>query len=531
MVMRLNGNRFVLNTPAADMHKRAEDAGWVQSMPASLRAGHPIYFTDTPYAALPLRLDGECTSDVHERLKPYAVNYRSSFAHEGTPCPSPAGTEFMPFQLGGIDYACKRTNSLIGDEMGVGKTIQAIGVANKLGVEVGLIVCPANVRLQWARELKKWSMLCKNKFKMSPWVINSSATGANPVRQWQIVSYDLLRRPELFAQLISQRFDLIVFDEAHMLKTVTSSRTRQALGCLSDPEHEALISRAARVVCLTGTPLPNRPREAYALMRHLCWDAIDYCSEEAFLNRYNPHAVINQRTFTRTSRLPELRARMRCDFMVRRLKADVLDQLPDKMYELAHVEDNGRIRKAVQAEKMLEIDVGNLDHINQDDWGAIATVRREMGEAMAPRVIEHVKALIDGGLDKVVLFGYHRGVLASYADALSGGLHINGATTPKARQAIVDRFIGDPEFKVLPGHLLSMGIGVDGLQKVCSHCVIAEPSWVPGENEQAISRLDRHGQKQAVMAQFLVAHDSLSEKILSTALDKLQATTETLDGV
>ena len=74
--------------------------------------------------------------------------------------------------------------------------------------------------------------------------------------------------------------------------------------------------------------------------------------------------------------------------------------------------------------------------------------------------------------------------------------------------------------RVMLGNIQSMGTGVDGLQEVATHCVLVEPTWTPGENQQAVDRLDRGGQKGHVQADFLVAPGSILEKILVSALEK-----------
>ena len=88
----------------------------------------------------------------------------------------------------------------------------------------------------------------------------------------------------------------------------------------------------------------------------------------------------------------------------------------------------------------------------------------------------------------------------------------------------------DPGCRVLLGQLPAAGTGIDGVQFACSHVVFAEASWTPGENEQFIDRLHRHGQKFAVLAQFLVAPGSLDERILGRAIEKLRDIHNTLDG-
>lgn len=489
--------------------QQAEALGFYHSIPASVREGRPIYYTENPYLAMLLYPLAE--GWAKDFLKPLWKRYHSSWAMDGPEVPSPDGMVYRPFQRGGIHYAASLQHSLIGDEMGVGKTCQAIGVGNLIGPGRKIVVCPANVRFQWEREISKWSLDCRRIH-----VITRSADGVSPFADWTIVSYDLLRSPKIRNALLRMGFALVVFDEVHKVKTITSGRTRATLGSLSEPFDQPLLSVCDRSVSLSGTPLPNKPKEFYALMRHTSWDLIDFTSEEDFgFMCLRPH---------------EIQARVRSSFMVRRLKREVLTQLPPVWYDVAFVGNNENIVKAVEAEKMLNLNVEDIETTFQsEDWGAISTARRMMGEAMAPEVVAHVKGLLEQ-IPKVVVFAHHREVLNYLAEHLSGGRQINGSTTPRRRQELIDEFQRDPDFRVLPGQIQSMGEGVDGLQNVCSWSVNAEPSWVPGENEQASARLDRMGQKEPVMSQLMVAENSLSATILQRSVAKLQNTHAVLDA-
>jgi SNF2 family DNA or RNA helicase len=162
--------------------------------------------------------------------------------------------------------------------------------------------------------------------------------------------------------------------------------------------------------------------------------------------------------------------------------------------------------------------------------GHIATLRREMGIATAPQAAEYVRTLLEGGVEKIVVFGWHIEVLTILQQKLMryGVVRIDGSTTGKARQAGVDSFITAPNIRVMLGNIQSMGVGVDGLQKVSQRCVLVEPSWTPGDNQQAIDRLDRGGQLGSVQADFLVPPGSIIEKILVAALKKAKIIHETL---
>ena len=355
--------------------------------------------------------------------------------------------------------------------------------------------------------------------------------GVSPFAHWTIISYNLLLNESIHSALLSTGFDMVIFDEAHYLKTVTSGRSQAALGSL-DGSKTGLIEVADRITCLTGTPLPNRPREAYNLARHIDWRSIDGLSEDGFIRRFNPSQSYKS-GFTEeyTSRAGELGARMRCNFMVRRLRREVLTQLPAEIHELVHLDTNTAMNKALRAERLLDIEPDELENASMETRGHIARVRHEMGIAKVPRCLEHIQGVLDADVPKIFIVCYHRAVinlilkkLADYQPAL-----IWGSQTPKKRDAEKARFIEDPKCRIMVGQLNAVAEALDGMQHVCWHGIFVEASWTPKDNDQVCGRLVRMGQTEAVVWQYLVAPEGLDEKILGTSIEKARTINHTLD--
>jgi signal recognition particle subunit SRP54 len=167
-------------------------------------------------------------------------------------------------------------------------------------------------------------------------------------------------------------------------------------------------------------------------------------------------------------------------------------------------------------------------------WGQISTLRREMGEAMAPRVLEHVKYVLDIlEMPKIGLFSHHRSVMNFFRESLNdyGVVEVKGGMTTTAKQNSVDEFIANPWKRIFSGQLEAAGFGIDGLQNVASHVILAEPAWTPGVNEQVIDRFHRDGQHNNVLAQFMVTEGSIAERILGTYIDKSHTIHSSLDKV
>lgn len=513
-----------------------KDHGFDLSIPAST-AESGTFFTKEPYAAA--TFSDIATPSALIQLQPVLTEITASwkdYSNANIACPS--DRELWGFQKSDIEYALRRKSTLIGDQPGLGKTPVAICFANELRAKRILVLCPAAVRLQWVKRIREWTTL---RWPYTVHTILVGRHGVHPNAEWTVASYDLARTEPIGRALAKTHYDLLILDEAHYLKTIDSKRTRAVFGGGLERQFEAFANCSERILGLTGTPLPNRPREAYTLSRGLCFDSIDFMSEECFSERFNPSIrgeKIDPRTGEtkvyideRTGRHAELQNRLRANFMTRHLKRDVMPQLKLPVYDLIQLEETGAVKQALEAESLLEIDPENLEGADVSTLGHIATVRLMMGVALAPQVADYVDMLIDGGEEKLVLFAWHVQVLDILQNRLEkhGVLRIDGSTGTAKRNHYIELFQVDKRYQIMLGNILAMGIGVDGLQNVSSHALIAEPDWVPGNNIQAFDRLDRGGQRQQVQGDIFVAPGSFAEKILASALRKGQTIHRTLD--
>lgn len=529
---------FILRVPRGTIEPKTlmEEHGLDFSETGS-NSGEAILFTREPYAGAAFY--SYATPRAQAQLIGLQTEIDKSWKRESTAhIACPGDQELWPFQRAGVEYALSRHNTLIGDQPGLGKTPMAICLANEMQAERILVLCPANIRLQWVKKIRAWTTM--------PWPyvvypILHGRHGVHPKANWTVVSYDLARTEAIGRALAKGWYDLVILDEAHYLKTIDSARTRAVFGGGEDRLFDALQTRADRLLGLTGTPLPNRPREAYTLARGLCFDSIDFMSEDSFSSRFNPSMkretpegkiYIDERS----GRHGELQARLRSNFMVRREKHGpngVMSQLKMPVYDIVHIEEDSAVKQALKAESMLGIDPENLEGADAAVLGHIAVVRRMMGVALAPHVADYVEMCLDGGEDKIVVFAHHVEVLDIICGRLAkyGCLRIDGRTSANNKERIVTEFQTNRSMRVVAGNMQSMGTGTDGLQDVCWHAIFGEVDWVPGTNQQGVDRLDRGLQGETVQADFLVAPGSFSERILASALRKNQVTHKALDRV
>jgi len=200
-------------------------------------------------------------------------------------------------------------------------------------------------------------------------------------------------------------------------------------------------------------------------------------------------------------------------FMLRRLKKDVMKDLPEKIYQkIIFDAPTKAIETLVKKEKA---------EFKEDMLGQFSTMRQEVGIAKLPMVIEHLQNLLEE-TDKVIVFAHHRKVLEELKRRLNdyNPVLLYGGLTAAQKQKTVDDFVTDRNKKIFLGQIDSAGVGVDGLQKVASTVVFAEISWVPGALKQAIDRCHRIGQENKVLVQFLMMKGGIDEQIYDGLCNK-----------
>jgi SWI/SNF-related matrix-associated actin-dependent regulator 1 of chromatin subfamily A len=522
-----NNQYYIIETEA----KKREVASMIslRAMVLSTSASNKeksVIFSDNPYSV------ADIENDI-EDLQPLTKAIASSQALGGTgTCKLPAGKALWPYQNAALDYVLERKGGLIASDMGLGKTPMAIAFCNEVEATRILVIVPAALRLQWAERIAEWATLPALKIA----TMMHTKNGIHPTAHYQIISYQAATNPAIIAALSKYQWDVLILDEVHNCKSIDAIRTRAIFGNGKGMfVHGKIKVPAISTYCkmklgLTGTPILNRPSEAYTLLRFFDHEAIDFISYETFKQKYNQQALMRSPSGRRfslesTSREQELQNRLRVHIMARHLKRDVMPQMQLPRYSVVRCENNGVVTTALEAESLLNLDIDKIESgaKDADVLGHIAEVRRIMGEALAPQIAEYAKVFLEGSTEKLVIFAWHVKVLDILQDALKlfGVERIDGSKSALTRKKSIDNFINSDSVRVLIGNMQSIGTGLDGLQNVCSHCFIAEPDWVPAQNEQAVSRLDRIGQKELVNVEIFVAPGSISEKILVRALKKI----------
>jgi len=428
--------------------------------------------------------------------------------------PAPAGLAYFEYQKAGIEFLASHSAALLADDPGLGKTIQVCGLLNlRPEIRSVLIVCPASVKYVWARELKRWLVHEWRAITIAGVTLDASA-------EVIVCNYDLLRKFD--AVLKGRRYDLLVLDEAHYIKTPGAQRTKAC---------KVLGTLAARKVLLTGTPVMNRPGELWSLLNFLdakAWGpffpfALRYCDARKGTFGWD---------FSGNSNLDELNDRLRTSgTMLRRRKADVLPQLPRVTRQIVPLPVDMTSVLEELTERLAELmgfDPDNppfeIDPV-RIPFELIAAIRRETGTAKARAALAFIADETEG-LDKIVVYAHHHDVLEALHEALIPSVLVTGRTPAKARARAVDCFQESRGVKYFIASITAMGVGITLTS--ASRVIFVEQSWTPAELEQAECRLHRIGQASAVLSQFLTVRDSIDEKILSAVVGKMRVIEEVL---
>lgn len=478
----------------------------------------------TPWAITAAKIAPSEPCVIEGLARAAEVIAKSNAIYSDFEVPAPAGLEYRPYQLAGVEFMRNRRAVLLGDEMGIGKTIQAIGLYNyhcanglKDKKPRVLIVCPATLKRNWLKEWNKWA-------------VRHQSIGIAEGRYWPgtditIINYDILSRFK--AELHTNIWDILILDECQYLKNSKTLRTKQICG---DYKTNMPPIQAKCKLALTGTPIPNRPMELFPVLRFL--DPLGWSNRLSYGIRYcAAYQDGGVWDMSGASNLPELQEKLRSSIMIRRLKKDVLKDLPDKQRQVIEIElpEGDEI---IKKEKTLLKNFEAKDRLTDDEFkeliammrggsvgdGAISTIRRLNAVAKIPAIIEHLHEALDAS-GKVVCFVHHREVAMALIEEFKEiCVVITGSTGMQQRHENVEKFQTDPNVRLFIGNIIAAGTGIT--LTAASHVVFAELDWVPGNVSQAEDRCHRIGQKDSVLVQHLVIAGSIDAVMAKTIVYK-----------
>ena len=405
-----------------------------------------------------------------------------------------------PHQLEAVSFLLSKKRAILADEMGLGKTFSSILAMERIRGRK-LIVCPASLKLNWEKEIKR-------AFPSADVVIlNGKKLKKLTTNSWVIVNYDVLKT--YMDPFKVAKFSVVTFDEVHYCKSINnnghggSKRARYFIQLSNQIEH---------VFCLTGTPIPSKTKDIFNLLK-----AIKHPLSrgyKAFAQRYcNPTKTGYGWSYEGSSNQAELYELLQ-PFMLRRLKEQVL-QLPDKIRSFIPVDISlsnydQQLRDYLQNASSLKTRGQHLAQLNM------------MRHGLADAKVKHTLSLVRDSLElgePVIVFTNFDSVVEELRSSLQNVGVITGKQTTLEREKAVELFQSGKK-NVLICNLLAGGVGLT-LTKA-NRIIVNDFDWVPANHLQAEDRIHRIGQSRHCVIEYMYAPDSMDEKMAFMLEDKLR---------
>lgn len=395
------------------------------------------------------------------------------------------------YQLIGAWFLAMRDRACLWDEPGLGKTRQVIMAMDARHITRGLVVCPASLKVNWLRELELWGAWpreCKT-------VSAVTELDANAVN---VCSYEFATGNVEEIRAYLGRLGALVLDEAHYVKNHAARRTR------------ALWSLAKGADCVwlaTGTPYMNDPTDIVTPLRLFCKADV---TKTRFMAKYcrvkrdwmGRPMVLGVKNVEKLNR--EL-----APYALRRTQAEVLKDLPDLVIGRHHVENHADMDES-------EIPV-TLDEALRAKSSHISVWRQKVGQYKAAAMVPVLREWLE--VEPVVLFAYHRSVIAYLKGQFPEAVVVDGSKTQEERQEAVDAF-QEGRARLFIGQIQAAGTGLT--LTAASLVVMLEMSWIPKENEQAVKRCHRIGQKKKVRALVTMLDKSADARLALALARKIE---------
>ena len=432
----------------------------------------------------------------------------------------PEGLGLYPFQYVGVAFAeLAEGRCLIGDEMGIGKTIQAIAFAALHHKPPFIVVCPSNVKYNWYNELQKWLP------DKTAHVVNSGKEEI-PLSDFIIINYELVLENKQLPRLLDMIPIGIIIDESHYLKNSKAKRTQATL---------RLAQLCDYVLCLSGTAISSRPVEFFNTLNLLSPDQFPnewkykmrYC--DAWNNGFGWD-------FSGSSYTKELNEMIR-DFTIRRLKSEVLPDLPPKTRTFLPVSKH-HVDRTEYEQAMLDWNEQYDGYMNFGGMpkgfvlNMLTDLRHECGLMKVDFAASWIEDYRETTGKPIVVFCHHRDVLDNLKSTVEAkGLHtatISGDVPADERARIVTAF----QEGHIPVLICNTIAAKEGITLTAADTVLfIEREWVPSYEEQAEDRVYRIGQdSDSVHAVYLSCIGTIDEHFDRIVEQKRTVVKAVLDG-
>jgi len=410
-----------------------------------------------------------------------------------------------------LDYL-RQTNlgGCLADDMGLGKTIQAIALLATIypaEKQCSLVVMPRSLLFNWENEIAKF------KPEISSYIYHGLQRDFDVAREKNLIltTYATVRND--IEKFMAQQFLFIILDESQNIKNLNAQLTRAVLNLKS--KHR---------LALSGTPLENNLLELYSLFRSL--NPTMFGTQDTFAKNY----IVPIQKYGDQSSLLELKKKI-YPFVLRRLKKDVLTELPDKIEQTLYVEMSpeqrelyeqrrqfyyATVKNQIQVQGIQRSQFFILQALNELRQIASVPESRSDQKIISPKREALLELLLDviANNHKVLVFANYLAALDGIAEDLTqaGIEYLHMAEATRDRKTLVDSFQQDAQYKVFLMTLKTGGIGLN--LTAADYIFIFDPWWNKAAENQAIDRTHRIGQDKTVFSYKLITRQTIEEKIL-----------------
>lgn len=417
------------------------------------------------------------------------------------------------YQIEGITYMINHGNCINGCECGTGKTMQSILYVEVLDLFPCLVICPSSVKSSWLKEWKQWNP------NRTIHVIDSK-DGENT--DWKadvtIINYDYLykrgkSKEEIklrYSRSLSKKWGTVILDEIHLCKNPKSLRSRSV---------KKIVKKSTKVLALSGTLIMNRPQELINVLDILGRFKEIFPNLQYFLYRYcNAKRTRFGLDCSGASYTLELNSIISHYCYFRKSKRDVLTELPDVINQIVNCPIANK-KEYKQAEDDLITYLEGIDieaaerALKAEHLVRISNLKRLSLEGKLNFIEQFLKDWIESNEDdKIIVFGTLKEPLKQLHQKFKDESElVIGESTTEDKMNKVERW--KEKKQILFANTATLSTGVDGLQKVCSNMIFVEYPAGPTDLEQAISRLERMGQKNSINVYFLLSDETIDTRI------------------
>lgn len=444
--------------------------------------------------------------------------------------------EPYPYQREGIIYGLDKKRLIIGDEPGLGKTLQSIGIVDTADAYPCLVICPSSLKINWQREFEKFT-------EKSAIVLDNAVRTTWPyllsmgMHQVAVVNYESLRKyfvwdikggksfrlkDVVFCPQI-RMFKSVVIDESHRVKDPSAQQTIFTKGITTGKEY---------VILLSGTPVVNRPEDLVSQL-----SIMDRLQEFGGRTRFVADYCTDPKDKKAEPAVPlsVLSNQLYANCMIRREKAKVLPQLPDKTRVDLYIDISNKDEYCLAADDLAEYlrqykectDFEIRRKMRMEALVRFMTLRQLATLGKVAQAVDFIRTFLSSGKKLIVFCSLHE-VVDALVKAFPGSVTVTGRDSAVSKQASVDAFQNNPDTMLIICSIKAAGVGLT--LTASSNVAFVELAWTYADCCQCEDRAHRIGQKDNVTCYYLLGRGTIDHTIYSLIHQKKSIAAEIMNS-